>query len=81
MTNQKVPVILLDCDTRAIEGVIYSFGKRKIPVVALSAQPNPPAFHSRYVHRTYLSPPVSQEQPYLQLSPAAARAGGAVVRR
>ena len=65
MTNQKVPVILLDCDTRAIEGVIYSFGKRKIPVVALSSESNPPAFHSRYVHRTYQSPPVAQEQAYL----------------
>ena len=65
MTDQKTPVILLDCDVRAIEGVIYSFGQRKIPVVALSAQPNPPAFRSRYVHRIYQSPPVAQEQAYL----------------
>ena len=65
MPDLKVPVILLDCDTRAIEGIIYSFGKRNIPVIALSAEKNPPAFHSRYVWRTYRSPPVWQESAYL----------------
>ena len=65
MPDQKVPIILLDCDTRAIEGVIYSFGKRNIPVVALSAEKKPPAFHSRFVQQKYQSPPVWQEQAYL----------------
>lgn len=66
MAEDKVPVIILDCDIRATEGVIYSFGKRKIPVIALSSKKNPPAFYSRYVKEKYISPPVSEEDAYLQ---------------
>lgn len=66
MTQPNVPVILLDCDTRAIEGAIFSFGRRDISVVALSSEPTPPASHSRYVTKTYLSPSVSQEEAYLK---------------
>ncbi|WP_017732517.1 ATP-binding protein [Nafulsella turpanensis] len=65
MADSKIPVILLDCDTRAIEGVIHSFGKRKIPVIALSSKHQPPAFYSRYVKYKYQSPPVSREEEYL----------------
>jgi predicted ATP-grasp superfamily ATP-dependent carboligase len=66
MTDNTTLVIALDCDTRAIEGVLYSFGKRKIPVIALSSSPKPPAFYSRYVRHSYQSPPVSREEEYLQ---------------
>ncbi len=66
MAEEKIPVIILDVDIRATEGVIYSFGKRKIPVVALSSVRKPPAFYSRYVTHKYLSPPVSEEEQYLQ---------------
>ncbi len=66
MSQPYVPAILLDCDTRAIEGVISSFGKRNIPVIALSAEPDPPAFHSRYVRKRYHSPPVWEEKAYLK---------------
>lgn len=66
MAEEKLPVILLDCDIRAIEGVIYSFGKRNIPIVALSSTPKPPAFYSRYVTYKYHSPAVSQEEEYLE---------------
>jgi predicted ATP-grasp superfamily ATP-dependent carboligase len=65
MTNRQVPVILLDCHLRAIEGVIASFGKRKIPIVGLSSQKRPPAFFSRYLKRRYHTPPVSQPEAYL----------------
>ena len=65
MAEKKIPVIVLDCDTRAIEGVIHSFGKRKIPVIALSSKHEPPAFYSRYVKYKYQSPAVSQEEEYL----------------
>lgn len=65
MSNTRVPVILLDCDIRAIEGVISSFGKKNIPIVAVSAQENTPAFRSRYITTTYQSPEVSEEDDYL----------------
>ena len=66
MAEEKVPVIILDVDIRATEGVIHSFGKRKIPIVALSSTRKPPAFYSRYVTHKYHSPPVSEEDRYLQ---------------
>ena len=66
MAKDTVPVIILDCDIRATEGVIYSFGKRKIPIIAISSKKNPAAFYSRYVHKKYVSPPVSEEDAYLQ---------------
>lgn len=66
MAEEKVPVILLDCDLRAIEGVVYSFGKRNIPIVALSSTHKPPAFYSRYISHKYQSPAVSEEAKYLQ---------------
>ena len=65
MTSGQTPVILLDCDVRAVEGIISAFGKRKVPIIAISTKPNPPAFSSRYVHHTYQSPPVSSEKAYL----------------
>lgn len=65
MANHQVPVILLDCDLRATEGVISSFGKRGIPIIGLSSKKRPPAFHSRYIKKKYQSPPVSQKEAYL----------------
>ncbi len=61
----STPVILLDCNLRNTEGIIYSFGKRKVPVIGLSADPNPPAFQSRYVQKKLISPHISQEEEYL----------------
>lgn len=66
MAEEKIPVILLDCNIRAIEGIIYSFGKRNIPIIALSSTPKPPAFYSRYVNYKYHSPAVSEEAAYLK---------------
>lgn len=66
MPKKKIPVILMDCDTRAIEGIIYSFGKRNIPVIALSNKKNPSAFYSRYVTKKYQSPSVAEEDDYLE---------------
>jgi predicted ATP-grasp superfamily ATP-dependent carboligase len=63
--TDTLPVVLLDSNIRAIEGVLYSFGSRGIPVIALSSEKNPPAFHSKYVTRKYVSPPVQEEQALL----------------
>lgn len=65
MRNVEPPVILLDCDTRAIEGIIYSFGKRGIELVGLSTKEKPPAFYSRYIKHKYKSPAVKEEKAYL----------------
>ena len=66
-TKQLPPAILMDCDIRSIEGVISSFGKRGVEVIALTAQSAPPpAFKSRYVKAKYQSPTVWQEEAYLQ---------------
>lgn len=54
----------MDCEHRLMQGVISSFGKRGVEVIALSAQqaPPPPAFKSRFVSRTYISPDVLQDE-------------------
>ncbi|MCB9302691.1 MAG: hypothetical protein H6566_18770 [Lewinellaceae bacterium] len=66
--STNVPVILMDCEHRSIQGVISSFGKRGIEIVALSAQREnpPPAFRSKYVDHTYFSPTVWEEEAYLK---------------
>lgn len=58
----------MDCEIRAIEGVIGAFGKRGVEVIALSSQQEtpPPAFRSRYVSRAYVSPTISEERAYLE---------------
>jgi len=63
--NNQIPVIVLDCHIRAIEGVLYSFGRRKIPVIALSPEKDPPAFYSKYVSKKYVSPAVQEEEKLL----------------
>ncbi|MGK7393550.1 MAG: hypothetical protein ACNS62_03220 [Candidatus Cyclobacteriaceae bacterium M3_2C_046] len=63
--DKPIPVIILDTNIRATEGVIYSFGSRNIPVIALSSEKNPPAFHSRYVKKKYISPKVQDEKALL----------------
>ena len=64
--TKPVPVIILDCNIRATEGIIYSFGSRGIPVVALSSEKNPPAFYSKYVTQKYISPKVQDEKALLK---------------
>ena len=66
--STNVPVILMDCEHRSIQGVISSFGKRGIEIIALSAQREnpPPAFRSKYVDHTYFSPTVWEEEAYLK---------------
>jgi len=67
--NAKPAVILMDCEHRLMQGVISSFGKRGIEVIALSAQKDtpPPAFKSRFVSYTYISPDLRHgEEAYLE---------------
>jgi predicted ATP-grasp superfamily ATP-dependent carboligase len=60
-------VILMDCEIRSIEGIISSFGKRGIKIIALTAEKdNPPGFKSKYVRYTYNTPEVREEQEYLK---------------
>lgn len=61
----KTTVILLDCDLRNTEGIIYSFGKRGIPIVGISHKKNIPAFKSRFIQKKYYSPHIKEEQAYL----------------
>ncbi len=57
MTNQPaIPAIILDCDFRSQSGIIQSFGRKGIPVTALSSKEDCPAFHSRYVTKKIQSP-------------------------
>jgi len=65
--TKLIPVVLMDCDIRSIEGVISSYGRRGVEVIALSAQRDtpPPAFKSKYVRHTYYSPKVSESPAYL----------------
>ncbi|MDY6824156.1 MAG: sulfotransferase [Thermodesulfobacteriota bacterium] len=56
MINTKmIPVVILDCDFRSQSGIIQTFGRKKIPIVALSSK-KCPAFHSRYVTKKIISP-------------------------
>ena len=58
MSNFKtrVPVIVLDADIRSQEGVIQSLGKHGVPVIAISHLEDCPAFYSKYVVDTLVSP-------------------------
>jgi predicted ATP-grasp superfamily ATP-dependent carboligase len=47
----KTPVIILDCEQRSQEGIIPSFGRKGIPVIAVSSDPFCPAFRSRYISK------------------------------
>lgn len=62
----KTTVILLDVDIRSIEGVIASFGKRKVPVVGTSSISNPDAKYSKYVKKVIQSPSIENEKEYLE---------------
>jgi len=64
--SHKIPVILLDCDLRNTEGAISTFGRRKIPIIAISSEKNPAAFRSRFLDKKYQSPNVSDEKAYLE---------------
>jgi len=54
--NRSIPAIILDCDIRSQEGVIQSFGRHDIPVIAVSHKSDCPAFHSKYVMGSIVSP-------------------------
>ena len=54
--NKELPVIILDCDFRSQSGIIQTFGRKNIPVIALSSKKDCPAFHSRYVTEKIISP-------------------------
>ena len=54
--KNKIPVVILDCDFRSQSGVIQTFGRKNIPIIALSSKRDCPAFHSRYVTKKIISP-------------------------
>jgi predicted ATP-grasp superfamily ATP-dependent carboligase len=51
-----INAILPNCDTRAMEGIIGSLGKRNIPIIGLSTHPECSAFRSKYVIGRVKSP-------------------------
>jgi predicted ATP-grasp superfamily ATP-dependent carboligase len=58
-----INAILPNCDTRAMEGIIGSLGKRNIPVIGLSTHPECSAFRSKYVIQRVKSPsPIDGER-------------------
>lgn len=59
--NVTAPAIVLDADIRSQEGIIQSLGGHGIPVIAVSSQQDCPAFHSKYVTETYVSPCIEDD--------------------
>lgn len=51
-----IPVIILDCNFRSQSGIIQTFGRKGIPIIALSGTADCPAFHSKYVTQAITSP-------------------------
>ena len=66
MFKNPIPAIILDCDLRSQEGLLVSFGKRKVPVIALSPLSNCLAFKSRFVVKGIVSPSVEDGQEYIR---------------
>jgi predicted ATP-grasp superfamily ATP-dependent carboligase len=62
----KPYAILPNCEIRAIEGIIGSLGKRQIPIVGLSSDPNCTAFYSRFLTKRIVSPDLSDENRFLE---------------
>lgn len=56
------PAIILDCEMRSQEGIIQPLGRMGVRIVALSSHVDCPAFHSRYVNKTILSPSLSNNE-------------------
>jgi len=65
LISNKIPVILLDIDLRPMEGIISSFGKRNIHIIAISSKKNPIARYSKYIKQIYNSPSLNNEKKYL----------------
>lgn len=62
---KPLPAILLDCDIRAMEGIIAPLGRRGIPIIGLSTKHDCPAFHSRYLRRRVTSPAAADEEAFI----------------
>lgn len=60
-----IPVIILDCENRSQEGVLKSFGRRKIPIIALSSDPECSALSSRYISKKIISPSWKEGEKYI----------------
>ena len=60
-SSYKIPAIVLDANIRSQEGIIQSLGKHNVPVVAISSLHDCPAFHSKYVVESYISPRIEAE--------------------
>ena len=56
----NVPIILMDCEQRCIEGVIYSLARHNIELICLSKQHRSPAYYSKYVSKYINSPDLTK---------------------
>jgi predicted ATP-grasp superfamily ATP-dependent carboligase len=54
-----IPVILLESEHRAAEGVLKQFADHKVPVIALSSNPGAFIFKSKNISKALLSPDIS----------------------
>ncbi|MEI8349370.1 MAG: hypothetical protein WCI77_04365 [Candidatus Omnitrophota bacterium] len=66
MTKEAIPVILADSELRSQEGLLASFGIRRIPIIALSSVSNSTAFKSRFVSKSVISPSVEKGKEYIK---------------
>lgn len=65
-TRKSLFAILPNCETRAVEGIISSLGKRKIPLIGLSENPSCVAFHSKYLSQKIISPDPNNEEEFIE---------------
>ena len=58
----NLPAIILDCDIRSQEGIIQPLGRKGVPIIALSSKLDCPAFHSKYVRQSIVSPELAKNE-------------------
>ena len=61
----KPYAIIPNCETRAMEGIISSLGKRGIPLIGLSTDPKCTAFYSKYLTQKLISPDPKDEDRFI----------------
>ncbi|MDO3379746.1 hypothetical protein [Geoalkalibacter halelectricus] len=61
----KPYAIIPNCETRAMEGIIGSLGRRGMPLIGLSTDPKCTAFHSKFLTQKLISPEPKDEARFI----------------
>lgn len=61
----KPYAIIPNCETRAMEGIIGSLGRRGIPLIGLSTDPKCTAFYSKFLTKKLVSPDPKDEDRFI----------------